>query len=192
MKQTNNTKGKKATKILCFCECIAYTILGIFILIARDYVMDYLHFVVGFTTLLVSVPEFVVGIADKSLIEHHNYFGQITLRIILAVIILFLDKDVNALCTMWGITVILYATVELSNAVNLITHQFKVIAAIVIIQSVIQIVFAILLINDPIEHISFHVILLGIDMLLIAFNIIVSQGFMEYIKRKLLRGGDFE
>ena len=157
--------------IVLWSKIIVYLALGIFILIMQDDLLGYLRLIVSIPLLVLSLQELALAIAEKSYKKEFNDFGPIGVRIVLAVVLLFVNsEDLLTICVIWGIMVVITATMDLSSAVLLFNQGHKIGSLLITAQAVTQIILSIMLVIDPIEHVSLHIIVLGIEMLFVAFK----------------------
>lgn len=165
-------------KILKINKGIIYVVLGIIVLIFRASILNYLYLFVSIPVLVIALEELAYGIYVKSYKNQFNDLGEILLKIVLSVFLLLYNKEEELLevCVLWGIIVIISATMAINKAIYELNHKKITVFLFETTISVAQIVFSILLLIDPYEHVNFHIILLGIEMLLIG-----TKEFLSYI-----------
>lgn len=170
--------GDNMLKILKINKAIIYTILGILVLIFRADILNYLYLFVSIPVLVIALEELAYGIYVKSYKNQFNDLGEIILKIVLSIFLLLYNKEEELLevCVLWGIIVIISATMAINKAIFELSHKKITVFLFEMVISTAQIVFSILLIIDPFEHVNFHIILLGIEMLLVG-----SKEFLSFI-----------
>ncbi len=173
----------KLKRIVKISKILIYLCLGILILLFRNDIYDYLYLIVSLPILYVAVQEFIYEIYTKSYLNELNKIGSLLIEIILATIILFTKTDIELLCIIWGIIVIIKGTTALNNVIHLLVTKKFIAASLEGIEAIIQIVFAILLVIEPEEHVSFHIILLGIEMEIIALKSFIENVLLYYYNK---------
>ncbi len=171
--------------IVYWSKVIVYTVLGIIILIFQNNLLNYLKFFVAIPTLALSIEEFVFFVIEKNYTKEMNDFGSIVIKIVLSIVLLFVDyEEIIIICVLWGIMVIITATTDLSKAVHLFIENYRIASVLEAIQSIVQIFLSVLLIIDPIEHVSLHIIVLGIEMLLLALKSVIKYIYNNVIEKR--------
>lgn len=164
-----NNKQEKRLKIYRIISAVLYVILGILVIIFRDMWVDYLHYVVGAPTLILALHSLYIDLLTKSYKDMHNRIGYDIARIAISCIIIFVYKDsMYIACVLWGMLAIFNASFLLSKAFYLMHKKSYFLFSLIL--SVSEITFAILLIIDPMEHVMFHIILLGVEFILDAIR----------------------
>ena len=171
---TSELFGKKVNTIFKINKFIIYLVLGIIILVLRDDTYNYLYLLIAIPSLVLNIEQLSYEIYERAYYKKANLIGACLLKIALALIILIMNADMLVVCVLWGISIIISSTITLDESTYLVTNR-KIFAFLIeVAESIVQIVFAVLLIIDPVEHISFHIILLGVEMLLIAARVAIE------------------
>jgi len=171
MKRTNKISKKEYINRITLT--IIYVILGTLIIIFRDSWIDYLHLVVGIPVLVLAIHSLYVDVFNKTYNEMHNKIGYDIAKIAISCIIIFVHKDsIYITCILWGMLAIFNASFSLSKSFYLMHKKSYFLFTLLL--AVTEITFAIILIINPLEHVMFHIILLGVEFILDAIrNILV-------------------
>lgn len=162
-------------QILRINKIIFYIPIGIIIIIFREHLINYLSLIVGIPMLVFSSESLIYEIIIRNYRNEYNRLGEETIKIILSILIIFaFNNNVELIAITWGIIAILQALKELSKSIYELTSNKKLIYFLVLAQSLIQIGFAILLISDPHEHVSFHLVILGVEMEIESLRIFID------------------
>lgn len=172
-------------QILRINKIAIYVPIAIIIIIFRERLLDHLNIIVGIPLLVFSLESLLYELYVKNYKNELNRIGEDLLSIILSSLIIFaFDDNLEIICIIWGIIAILSAVKELSKSIYEITALNKHIYFLVILQTLLQIFFAVLLIIEPEEeHASMHLVLLGVEILLESFRIFITFLY-TYKKRK--------
>lgn len=174
-------------QIIRINKMLFYIPTGIIIIVLREKLIDYLSYIVGIPMLILSLEGLVYEVVNKSYKTMHNRLGEEVIKIILSVLIIFaFDDNVLIISIIWGIIAILQAVKELSKSIYEINYQKNYKYLILLIQTVLEIIFAILLIIEPEEHVSFHLVLLGIEMLFESTRILITFIYNYSLNKKRL------
>ncbi len=163
-------------KTLDLIKPIVYIITGILIIIFSKQIVEYLPYVVGSIMILVNIEAIVVDSIEKDY-EHFGYkLGIITLGIL---IMTACAHDFEAICIIW-------ATISIVNGGrSLVKSLFdikksKIINIIGFLLAILSIVLSIFLIINPLEHVTTHIILLGLEIILDGVRIILRKYKNKY------------
>ena len=182
-------------QLLRINKIVFYVPIGIIIIIFRNNLIDNLSLIVGIPMLVFSFESLIYEIVSKNYRNESNRLGEELIKIILSATIIFaFDDNVEMISIIWGIIAIITALKELSKSIYEIVNKRKMLFFIVIAHSIVQIVFAILLIVEPSEHVTFHLILLGVEMELesvrVLLTIIYNKIRHDREKREELNAGE--
>ena len=145
-------------------RAIVYGLLGLYIFFAGEKAVGCLHIVIGLVIFIESLEEFIYELVKKSFLEHeHTLYHPLAFMIIAAVIFFSGDNSIGYLCIIWGVVAIVDSCKELNEALY---QKAKGIHALKFVRSIIAIVFAVLLVIDPFEHVKFHMYLLAVEYML--------------------------
>ncbi|MBR6072396.1 MAG: hypothetical protein IKP77_06185 [Acholeplasmatales bacterium] len=173
-------------QILRINKMVFYIPIGIIIIVMREHLINYLSLIVGIPMLIVSIEGLIYEIAIHSYKTEHNRIGEEIIKIILSVLIIFaFDNNVEIISIIWGVIAILQAVKELSKAIYELTYGGNPLFLLLLLQTIIQIIFAILLIIEPEEHVSLHLVLLGVEMELESSRILFT--FIYNYKRRRIK-----
>ena len=176
----------KVYKIIKF---IFYILLGVLILIFNAALLEYVPFLVGSIMILYGVEDTILKLFLKEFREDITKSVDNFLIIMLGIIMFFLNKPEHFVpaCIIWATWSILREEWEIKEKAIEQSNSL-VIAIINVIESIVLIVFSILLIFSPTEHHAHvHIILLGIELMLeVIFPVLDEQFSKLFPKSKLL------
>lgn len=163
-------------KTLDLLKPIIYIITGLLIIIFSKQIVDYLPYVVGSIMIFVNIEAILVDILEKDY-EHIGYkIGIIILGIIIMTASL---HDFEAICIIWAtISIINGGRSLIKSAVNIKKSKLNIINLFL---AILSIVLSIFLIIDPLEHVTTHIILLGIEILLDGLRVILRKQKEKYL-----------
>jgi uncharacterized membrane protein HdeD (DUF308 family) len=163
-------------KTLDLIKPIVYIITGILIIIFSKQIVEYLPYVVGSIMILVNIEAIVVDSIEKDY-EHFGYkLGIIVLGI---VIMTAAFDDFEAICIIWATISIINGGRSLIKSIIDI-KKATVINIIGVLLALLSIVLSIFLIVDPLEHVTSHIVLLGLEIILDGSRIILRKYKNKY------------
>lgn len=146
-----------------------YLLIALFILILNKGCLNHLNLLVGLSMLFLSIDDFLGKIIKKELSNEKVKIVDDLLVFTLGVIVLFLkvNTQFSVICIIWAVWTILREEWEIREKVfNKETH--KIVAILSLIESIVVIAFSITLIfNLSVHHAKIHVIILGIEYILV-------------------------
>ena len=163
-------------KTLDLIKPLVYIITGIAIIIFSKQIVNYLRYVVGLIMILVNIEAIIVDAIEKDY-EHFGYkLGIIVLGI---VIMTAAFDDFEAICIIWATISIINGGRSLIKSIIDI-KKAKVINIIGVLLALLSIVLSIFLIVDPLEHVTSHIVLLGLEIILDGSRIILRKYKNKY------------
>lgn len=163
----NYTKGcpmKKALKIGYF---LFYVLLGVAVIVTREITVHYLPFLVGGSMILYGTEEILTAFKHRKIFseEADAFNGQLQCVIGIFMMISLRGEDCfETVCIIWAVWSILRENKELREIFVRIKKFNPFILNLA--ESVIAIIFSVMLLSDPGEHHAMvHVILLGIEFI---------------------------
>ena len=163
-------------KTLDLIKPLVYIITGIAIIIFSKQIINYLPYVVGLIMILVNIEAIIVDAIEKDY-EHFGYkLGIIVLGI---VIMTAAFDDFEAICIIWATISIINGGRSLIKSIIDI-KKAKVINIIGVLLALLSIVLSIFLIVDPLEHVTSHIVLLGLEIILDGSRIILRKYKNKY------------
>ncbi|MCQ2742776.1 MAG: DUF308 domain-containing protein [Bacilli bacterium] len=145
-----------------------WTVLAVLVLVFRDSVADALIYLVGWLILVYGAEKIIIHFATKKQWSGQNLFFWGAVETIIGVVMISSLADVDnsyvIACIIWAIWAMLREALEIQEAINEIVHHEP--AFLTIIESVVSIIFSVLLIVSPDkEHAIHHIILLSIELI---------------------------
>lgn len=150
-----------------------YLFTGVLIILSSIFIFDsfvnYINYIVGISLVVGSTSSLVFDIRKKRYEHDENHIASHFMLIVFGLIILLskpvLNKvDLELVCTLWGVAVIINSCLRLDLSVYEIFN--KEVHILETIEAFAEIVLGILLILHPESHVKFHIILLGIEFIL--------------------------
>ena len=138
---------------------------------------------IGSLILAVGVLEFTDFITWKFAVKMRSIqsFVAAILSIALGIIFMIIKMNPRILCTIWGVSSIVFAIVRISTAaINLVFQPL--LNSVKIIISIIQMVFSVLLLVRTLNAVNSYILFLGI-----AFAIAASVLFIEFMIHRYQR-----
>ena len=169
--------------ILELVTILSYIIIGVTVLTFLSQSVEANKSYVGSIVLAIGVTELVDFISLKYLIKLKNIPNAIAaiLGIALGIVILALKKDLEVVCIVWGICSIVLQVIKIVNAgLNLLRQPF--LNSFVIILCIVEVIYAIFLIVKKEQTLYWHLMFVGIAMLVNAFLLIVEFMIHRYQK----------
>lgn len=157
-------------KTLVLIKPIIYIITGLLIIILSEKIVDYLPYVVGSIMILVNVEAIIVNIIEH---DHENIGYKLGIIILGILIITAVSHDFEAICVIWATISIINGGRSLMRSVFNIKKSWINILGLAL--AILSIVLSIFLILDPLEHVTTHIVLLGIEIILDGIRIILVK-----------------
>ncbi len=172
-----------------YIKFFIFLTLGTLILIFNETLIGYIPHLVGSIMLLYGIEDSIVKLCLKEINEDIGKAIDNLLIIMLGIILFFLTdpSKFTIVCIIWSTWSILREGWEIKE--KAIEKSNSLVLSIVnIIESIVVIVFAVMLIFSPTEHHAhFHIILLGIELILeVVFPAIDKYASKHFGKSKLL------
>lgn len=146
---------------------IIFIVLSLLIFIFNEAILDYLNYVVASAMFIICGFEIYEIIREKEIKERIANFVDALVIVLLGIMLLFLDTKENfaVICVVWCMWSFMREGREIGEEV-FVKKGHWVLKGINIAESIIVIVFSILLIFDiGVHHAHTHVILLGFEFL---------------------------
>lgn len=167
------------TKTLDLLKPIIYIITGLLIIIFFQQILEILPYVVGTIMILVNIEAIIVDILEKDY-SHIGYkFGIIILGIL---ILTAVNDDFEAICIIWATISIINGGKSLIKSILEVKESKIVIVDLIL--AITSIVLSIFLIIDPLEHVSIHILLLGVEIILDGLRVILRKYELKYKENK--------
>lgn len=172
-----------------YIKFFIFLTLGTLILIFNETLIGYIPYLVGSIMLLYGIEDSIVKLCLKEISEDIGKAIDNLLIIMLGIILFFLTdpSKFSIVCIIWSTWSILREEWEIKE--KAIEKSNSLVLSIVnIIESIVVIVFSVMLIFSPTEHHAhFHIILLGIELILeVVFPVIDKYASKHFGKNKLL------
>lgn len=157
-------------------KTIVYAIIGILIITFHGYILDkkILSWIVGISTLVIAVEGLIYDIYYKKYHTDRNHIGSEIFKICVSILILTVFKnDLDMICICWAIIVALTSTRSLNKAIHAMVSKKPFVFEMIF--SIIELTLTILLVTNPDHHVSTHVILLGVELIVESIMIVIHM-----------------
>ena len=174
-------KSVHVIKLIVFC------LAGALVIIFHDAIMKndgaLVGIIVGSAVLLYGIDMTVNGILLRRLFgENFLFFGALS-QFLIAAALFSVTGSIESVCIVWAVWSILREGKEMSESIHRLFQKKP--GLLNIAESVVVIVFSFTMIIEPGEHhASFHVYLLGIELILEVAFMCVNILFDRYIDKK--------
>lgn len=161
-------------KIYQFIRTIVYTLLGLAFVVFAEQMMfgegKLLPVIVSFNMLLVGVEGLTIILISKKvkkdMLDFVSHIISIVLGLIVLCVLSFLNEPIVMVCYFWGAWAIFREVLEVIHLFKHAKH-YPVCTVLNLIESIVIVIFSILLILEPGEHHALtHVVILGVELLL--------------------------
>ena len=172
-------------KIYKIIKFIFYMLLGLLVLIFNESLTDYIPLFVGSIMILYGVEDTILKLFLKEFREDITKSVDNLLIIMLGVILFFLNEEEHfvSVCIIWATWSILREEWEIKEKAIEKSNSL-VISIVNIIESIVVIVFSIMLIFNPTEHHAHvHIYLLGIELMLEVIFPLLDELFSKCTKK---------
>ncbi len=172
--------------ILRINKTIIYFLIGLLTIIFHSYIIEkeLVYLVVGVTTLVLAIEGLLYDIIYKQFKTTHNHIGTELFKIALAIVMIVVFKEnLVLICVCWAILVALNSTKTLNKSIGHMSKKEPFVFSMIF--SIVQLVLAILLIIDPEEHASMHVVLLGVEFIVEAIEFVVNSFYRTKLHKQL-------
>lgn len=169
-KSTNKPKDKFEN-----IRQIIFIIIGIINIIFANRLRQKLPIIIGTISVVISITSLIRNIKQKEYMKIGNMKISRNLIALILGIIILLKKDnaIPLITIIWGITELQRGCRGLNKIAYNKAHKKSFILEL--IHSLFQIVIAILLILNPFEHLDEHLRLLGIEMVISSFKLLLTN-----------------
>lgn len=168
-------------KVLITVKSILYFIFCIVLFFIHENFVQNLRSFIPVVMIVYGVFEIVIGLMreKKKFLTHHAfYFGCI--EFVIGCVMLFFITDYTEVCIIWALWSILRESLEIEEVVERMKEGIP--AFISVIESVVIIVFSILLLIEPGEHHAhIHAYLLSLELFMTALTPFADM----FIKKKI-------
>lgn len=146
---------------------ILFILNGLICIIFSEFIQEILPYISGSIAILSGIILLTKAIYEKEYKTIETKRTAISIiMILIGIIIIFKNENsINLIGVVWGIYGLVKGINELNIAIYYIFSKEKFILEL--LHSIVEIVLAIILIFNPFEKIATHIILLGIEMIVI-------------------------
>ena len=162
-------------------KCIKFGlffILGISIFFLIGTYLEYLRFFIGSLITLYGIDGFCSWFFEKDREQKMHFLFKAIVQTLLGLCTLLLIKDIKVICVIWAVWAILREADEIAEYYEMFKEKMPCLLGF--LESVIAIVFSIMLLMEPGEHhVKIHMYLLVVELL---STVIFPQLRFAYLK----------
>ena len=137
-------------------------IMGVLLIIFPETFTDLAPYIVGIALTIYAVYNLYVCLRFP---EKHLYIGNSLIYLVIGLVLLIeRDASIDQLGVIWAVRTLYESGIELSHM-----YRHREVWWVDLLEIVISTVLAFLLLMEPIHHFSFHVRILGLEILVSAF-----------------------
>lgn len=162
---------------------LSYIIIGVTILTFLNQGVEPNKSYIGSIILAIGVTEVVEFLAMKDLVKLKNipFIIAAVISVALGIVVMALRVELEIICVVWGIASIAIQIIKMTNCgFNLLRQPF--LHSFVIIICIGEVIFSIFLIAKTVESLPWHLMYLGITLLVKAFILIIEFMIHRYQK----------
>lgn len=171
-------------KIWRIIKTVLYSVAGLLILVFNEPIMPAVGTLVGSVVIFYGIDITILSILKGRFFGENSLFFGGLVQLLMGVIIIIVRGDIVKVCLVWAVWSILREGKELSESLHAILAKRR--GFINFAESVTIIVFSFMMIMEPTEHHAhFHVIILGIELILEVFFPIANDFIDRLSGRKI-------
>ena len=174
-------------KIFRIVKSVVFLAAGILTLVLHDLIMkdegSLVGIIVGSAILLYGLDMTFRGVVERRLFgENYLFFGALS-QFLIAAALFAVSGSIESVCVIWAVWSILREGKEMSESLHRVFNKKP--GLLNIAESVVIIVFSFMMMMEPSEHhASFHIYLLGIELILEIVFMFVNLLFDRMIEKK--------
>ncbi|MFR8269221.1 MAG: DUF308 domain-containing protein [Oscillospiraceae bacterium] len=161
--------------------------MGTLLIIFHEKIAHIMPYLIGGLTIIISLGfiKDAVQMEEVKKSETKRLASGIVMLIVGAIIIIKQENSINFIAIVWGLFGLIRGIDELGEAFYNIHNGKRYIVEL--IHAIIEISLAILLIYNPFEKISEHIIILGIEYVIISLQLVINPQMVQKKRRSLRR-----
>lgn len=164
-----------------------YLISGILIIIFQKAIFVNIEYVVSAVIIAYGINFIITGIAEKTILKDTSKLVSAVTNILVGIALIITGDNPVTLCVIWGVWSILREGTEIAELLPELIG--KKIGFLDVGESIAIIVLSFILILEPTEHhIQFHIIILGIELILEVlfplFNKLIEKIYEAVVKKR--------
>lgn len=169
-----------------FGSYILLLTIGTLLIVFHEKISHILPYIIGGLTILISIGFLKDSFQSEELKKSETKKMATGLVMFIMAIIIIINKtdSINLIAVIWGMFGLIKGIDELSDAIYKHSQNKKYL--IELIHAVIEISLAVLLIYNPFEKISEHIIILGIEYVMLSLQIIINPKMVERKRKHFL------
>ena len=171
-------------KIYNFIKLIIFIAFSVLLVVFRNELVNDLHYFIGTLVFVYGLESAsVLAVVAKKNCVRSIKFAFALFEMVVGLTILFAVRDFTHVCVMWAVWSMLRQSLDIHEVLK---GEVKgAIAIVYIIQSVVSVVFSIMLILNPTHHHAVtHIYLLIAELLVISLPPVVDELLLRAIKKR--------
>ncbi len=171
-------------KVYNYIKLVILVAFSILLFIFKEELVDNIHYFIGALVLAFGVENIIIlAIVHKKECFKDIKFSLSLFELVFGLTILVFVRNFEYVCVMWAAWSLTRQAIDIHLVIN---GEVKGVVAIVyILQSIVSVVFSIILIVDPTrEHAISHIYLLIAELLVIALPPVVDELLIVYKTKK--------
>ena len=171
-------------RIYNYIKLFIFIAFSILLFVFRKELIAHINYFVGSLVLVFGLESLIVlSIAQKRRSIRSIKFSFSIFEMVLGLTIITAVTDFSHVCVMWAVWSLLRQSIDIHEVLR--GEVIGVVAIIYVIQSIVSIVFSIILIINPTEHHAItHIYLLIAELLVIALPPVVDELFLNLKKKR--------
>lgn len=165
-----NIEENKKDKLKIFIQCILI-IAGLIHIIFASYLKEKLSIITGITTINIAIINIIRNIKNKEykILEKMNIPENIVIMILGIMTLYKQNNAISFIAVVWGISGLRKGIKGINVAIYNKVNNKRFFGEL--IHAVIETLLSILLVFDPFEKVEEHIIILGIEMIIMSLKI---------------------
>ena len=171
-------------KIYNYIKLFIFIAFSVLIIVFRHELVNDLHYFIGALVLAYGLETAAVHavVAKKECIRSIK-FAFALFEMVVGLTILFAVREFTHVCVMWAVWSMLRQSIDIHEVLT--EKVRRGIAVVYIVQSVVSVVFSIMLILNPThDHAVTHIYLLVAELLVISLPPVVDEFFLRLIEKR--------
>ena len=163
-------------------KLVTFITIAISIIFLMDFYVENLQYFIGGLIVLYGIDKGILFVFENKE-KKVSLFFQCFVQLLLGICTIFLFNKIETICVIWAVWAIMREAEELTECYELFKERIPCLLNIA--ESIVAIVFSILLIKDPGEHhAKVHMILLIIELVTTVTFPICRELYLKYIKKE--------
>lgn len=171
-------------KLYRYIKLVIYLAFAVLIVLLKDTLLENLHYLIASLMIAYGVEgTLTIGLTKKMKCFEDIKFSLALGEVALGLTLMFSIREFAYVCILWAVWTMVRETIEIQE---FIAHRhFNVFGFIDLAESIVSIVFCILLLIDPsYHHAHTHMYLLIVEVLVMSLSPVLSDLYDNFKKKK--------